>query len=71
MYECLNKNYSFTYLLKEKSKNSEIENKCRKLVHYIIYAVLYSKPDLSNPVNIISRHQIELYKTSLYCIALY
>lgn len=74
MYECKNvstpmdNNFNYDDLLKEKSESLEIENKCRKLIGCIMYAMLGSRPDLCNSISILSRYQNYASNDLLLCL---
>lgn len=63
MFECISistpmdSNFDYEGLIKEKLGNADIENRCRKLIGCIMYAMLGSRPDLCNCISILSRYQ--------------
>lgn len=63
MLECkgvstpLDSNFNSQILLKDKSENVEIENRCRKLIGYVMYAMIGTRPDLCISISILSRFQ--------------
>ena len=63
MLECkparlpVDKNFTFSLLLRDKSENQEIESDCRKLIGSLLYAVVGSRPDLFVSVSMLSRFQ--------------
>ncbi|CAH2088665.1 unnamed protein product [Euphydryas editha] len=53
----LEPNFNSSYLSRESSESQEIENRCRKLIGCIMYAMLDTRPDLSISISILSRFQ--------------
>lgn len=45
-------NFRHDLLKRDKSENSEVERKCRKLIGSIMYAMLCSRPDLCISISI-------------------
>ena len=50
-------NFKHDTLKREKSENQEIENKCRRAIGVLMYAMLCSRPDLCIAISILSRYQ--------------
>lgn len=50
-------NFDHSVFKREKSESQEIENKCRRLIGVLMYAMLCTRPDLSICVSILSRYQ--------------
>lgn len=53
----MDNNFDYESLIKAKSENADVENRCRKLIGCIMYAMLGSRPDLCNSISILSRYQ--------------
>lgn len=74
MFECksvytpMDCNFDYECLIKEKCQNKEVENKCRKLIGCIMYAMLGSRPDLCNSISILSRYQNYASEKLLLCL---
>lgn len=50
-------NFRHDLLKRDKSENSKIEHKCRKLIGSLMYAMVCSRPDLCISISILSRYQ--------------
>lgn len=53
----LDANFDSQTLLREKSENMDVENRCRRAIGCLMYAMIGTRPDLSIYLNILSRYQ--------------